>query len=518
MYKKKGYPYYEQFYYTDYLDEKYIENILEHKDKNEYPILNKYLEYRKQKNNDDDKFFLSDFSLFNDVLNLFIDTYSNIISRENAEKTLVINCDLYKDPNNKDLIDDFIDLYNSFELKVKNNDGKVEKLELNINKNYICDFLLIDENKYGKTYKKIYEKYIEMQNKELENLLDIKIDKRIFNDNCKIRINAQQIKENEIFTFDLPKIFNFISVVCNSSYRKIIDTQNYENYNEYEVNLDSIEEIMTDLLLKNKKLLNKELIEFSYDNEVFSNEISDLIKNFKFGDTKINIDDKIIFYNYIIDNDGNNDKYRIIINNFMTLIEYLNKIKKDENNTINGNTKIYEIDIVKNLGNISIDFQNIFNNKDDLIVNKIPNMFDYYLKLIFKYIKKDIEKYQEKKENKKEVDENKMSHSEIKENEEKEKIFFLDEKIIQKLDEIFKKSETIIKKETFGNEIRLFISLVLYREEEKDKDKRIKFNRKNIVDYLKGKDLWDTKIYKHEYFDKNLEEIKSLNIKIKEIL
>ena len=229
MYKKKDYPYYEQFYYPDYLDEKYIENILEYKDKNEYPILNKYLEYRKQKNNDDDKQFLSDFSLFNDVLNLFIDTYSNIISRENAEKTLIINCVLYKDPNNKDLIDDFFDLYNSFEFKVKNNDLNVEKLELNINKNYICDFLLIDENKYGKTYKKIYEKYIEMQNKELENLLDIKIDKRIFNDNCKIRINAQQIKENEIFTFDLPKIFNFISVLCNSSYRKIIDTQNHEN-------------------------------------------------------------------------------------------------------------------------------------------------------------------------------------------------------------------------------------------------------------------------------------------------
>ena len=32
-----------------------------------------------------------------------------------------------------------------------------------------------------------------------------------------------------------------------------------------------------------------------------------------------------------------------------------------------------------------------------------------------------------------------MNHSEIKENEEKENIFFLDEKIIQKLDEILKK-------------------------------------------------------------------------------
>ena len=516
MYKKKDYPYYEYFYYTDYIDEEYIENILEHKDKDEYPILKKYLEYKNQKTNSNDRYFLSDFSIFNDVLNLFIDQYSNIISREYAEKTLIINCDIYKDPNNKDLIDDFIDLYNSFEFEVKNGEGKKEILELNKDKNYICDFLLIDENKYGKTYKEIYEKYIEMQNKELEILLDIKIDKRIFNDNCKIRINAQQIKEDEIFTFDMPKIFNFISVVCNSSYRKIIDTQNYENYNEYEISLDSIEAIMTDLLLKNKKLLNKELIEFSYDNEVFSNEISNFIKNFKFGDTKISIEDKVLFYNYIIDNNGNNDKYKIIINNFISLIKYLNNLKKEENNKINGNTKIYEIDIVKNLGNISIDFQNIFKNKDDLIVNKIPKLFDYYLKIIFKYIKKDIEKHQEKKENNKEADNNKDNHLEIKEKEEGK--IYLDDKKIQKLDEIFKRSDIIIKKESLASVIRLFISLVLYREEEKDKDKRIKFNSKNIIDYLKGKDIWETKIYKDENFEKNLEEIKSLNIKIKEIL
>ena len=46
-YNAKNYPYYEHFYYTDYLDEEYIDNILEHKDKNEYPILSKYLEFKK---------------------------------------------------------------------------------------------------------------------------------------------------------------------------------------------------------------------------------------------------------------------------------------------------------------------------------------------------------------------------------------------------------------------------------------------------------------------------------------
>ena len=237
MYNKKDYPYYEYFYYADYIDEGYIENILEHKDKNDYPILNKYLEYKKNKNNDDDnKYFLSDLSLFNEVINLFNDKYSNKISREYSEKTIIKDCDIYKP--NKDLIDDFIGLYNDFKFEVKNSEGKKEKLKLDVNKNCICDFLIIDENKYGKTYKNIYKKYIELQNKELESLLNIKIDKRIFNENCKIKTNVQQIKENEIFTFDIPKIFNFISVVCNSSYRKIIDTQNYENYNEYEINLE----------------------------------------------------------------------------------------------------------------------------------------------------------------------------------------------------------------------------------------------------------------------------------------
>ena len=511
MYKKKDYLYYENFYYTDYLDEEYIENILEYKDKNEYPILLKYLEYKRKKNIDDDKYFLSDLSIFNEVLNLFSDKYCNQITREYAQNTIIKSSDIYNNKN-QDLIDDFIDLYNSLEIKVTNNDGKEEKLELDVNKNHICDFFLIDENKYGKSYKEIYKKYIKMQNKELEDLINKKIENRIFNENCKIKINVQQIKENEIFTFDIPKIFNFISVVCNSSYRKIIDTGDYENYNEFEINIDTIEDIMTDLLLKNKKLLNDELIEFSYDNEIFSNNVSNLIKNFKYDDTKININDKLIFYNYIIDNKGNNDKYRMIINNFITLIEYLNKTKKEEG--INGNTKIYGISIVKNKKNISDDFLNIFKDKDDLIVNKIPNMFDYYLKIIFKYIKKDIEKYQEQNENKNGVDKNKENIEEIKE----EKNININEKIIQKSDEIFSKKDIIIKKESLASAIRLFISLVLYREQEKDKDKKIKFNKKNIVDYLKGEDLWETRIYKNSEFEKNLGNIKELNIKINGIL
>lgn len=123
--------------------------------------------------------------IFNKVLNLFRDKYSNQISRESAEKTTIINSDLYKNPENKILIDEFIELFNSFNLKEEKGENEKVKMKLNIEKNCICDFLLYDENKYGKTYKKIYEKFIENQNKDLEKLLEKKIDKGIFNDNCK---------------------------------------------------------------------------------------------------------------------------------------------------------------------------------------------------------------------------------------------------------------------------------------------------------------------------------------------
>ena len=90
--------------------------------------------------------------------------------------------------------------------------------------------------------------------------------------------------------------YNFINVVFNSSYRRVIDTGKYEDYNRINLNLESIEKEMTELLLKNKKLLNCDLILFKYNDEIFSNEINDLITNFE---SKYNTSD--------IDNGPSND-------------------------------------------------------------------------------------------------------------------------------------------------------------------------------------------------------------------
>jgi hypothetical protein len=514
--KSKDFPFYEYFYYTDYLNKRYIKKKLKEKDENDYPVLNSYLKNEDDDEVEEDKYSLDNLNDFNKALNLFNDVYSNQITRDEAERQKMNTTDIYRDEKNAKLIDDFIELYNSFEIK----DDEGNNLELDKEKNSIIDFLLIDDNKYGKSYKNIYKEFINRQNNSLEGLLNEKISAGVFNSKSKNRVSVQKIKESEIFTSEnIDKTFT--NAIFNSSYRKYINTQKPENYNEYEIRMEQIESEMTDSILKGKKLLNDDIIRFNFDNEVFTFGIGDLISKFDYKKDPINKDDKVMIYKFIKKNDGNNAKYKIIINNFITLIEYLNRASKDKNNKINGSTKICDIDIVKNLKNISKDFKEIFQEKEpnkkqykknvktnknlkgkknekvnlfgdaNFNVSKITNVFAYFLELIFNYVKKDIEKYQE-------------------ENQEKNSMYNFDDK------------DMIIKKSDLAKAIRLFITLVLYREEENDKNKKIKSNKKNVIDYLKNNDLWESTLYNNETnkmkFEGDLSKLKDLNIKIKEIL
>ena len=326
-YKKEEYPYYEYFYYSDYLDEKYILNkILKIIDNNKYPMINKYLDYNMNKKKEDDKYVLDKLSIFNKVLNLISENYSHKITRECAEKTLLKDTEIYKNAKLAKIIDKFIVFYN--ELKICDNKGNEIKLT---KENKLCDFVIDDNNEVGKTYKKIYKKFIEKQNNEIKEILDIKINEGIFNSNCRNKINVQQIKEDEIFNLNSSEKFSFIDIIYNSSYRKVIDTQNEKDYNSFEINLLDIEEDMTELLLKNKKLLNEDLIiDFSYNNEIFDNQVNDLIITFKrnYNCIDTSLDDKKYLYSCVKENKENLEIYEDIINNFIILIEHLKISKK----------------------------------------------------------------------------------------------------------------------------------------------------------------------------------------------
>ena len=539
-YDKEKYPNYENFYYTDYLDEENVKKLLEHMNKDKYLILNRYLEYtenekknmNKKKKEDKDYYSLDNLNIFISVLNLYNEKYSHLISREYAETKIIEDEEIYR--SNTKLIEKFIKFFNKIkeneskknkektEIKKPNKNKKDKKTEDKIeedkrnkkldeksilklsDKSHLSDFLLDPENKYGKSYKLILQKFIERQNDELTNLLERKIIDGKIDVNGGNRINIQQIKEDEIFTFNVPDKFSFINETSNSSYRKIIDNKNYEIYNQYEINFDIIEDRMTNLLLKNKKLLKDDIIEFSYNNELFTYEITDTITSFKdnYYIEDISDDDKVVIYKYIDTIDGNKDLYKKLIDDFMTLIKYLVN-KKEENVMIAEiNTKIEN--------NISPEFMQIFEGQKYLIISKTSELFKCFLKLIFNDIKEEIEEYVIEnidKNTEKKLEDELNSYFEIKEEDDDEDN---DNKINKEND------KKIINKDNLLSAIKRFMALVLFREN--DKENKIKLNKKNIINYLVQEDLWGKGMCKDEKFNKDLNNLKKFDIQINRII
>jgi hypothetical protein len=135
--ENKEYPFYKYFYYTDYLNEKYISDKLSHMDESQYPLLKLYLDNKN--NNDtseDNKYSPDSLLLFCDTLNLINNTYFNNISQDQAKKKKLKEEEIYM--KNKDIIDKFIKFYNSLEI-----DGNQLSTD-----NHICDFLVDDTNNF----------------------------------------------------------------------------------------------------------------------------------------------------------------------------------------------------------------------------------------------------------------------------------------------------------------------------------------------------------------------------------
>ena len=85
------------------------------------------------------------------------------------------------------------------------------------------------------------------------------------------------------------------------------------------------------------------------------------------------------------------------------------------------------------------------------------------------------------------------------------------------INEYYQKSKKhLIIKAEFARAIRLFTTLVLFLEE--DKENKLKNNRNNVVNYLKAPDLWNKETFEDQNFGKNLIELKSINAPINQII
>ena len=323
--------------------------------------------------------------------------------------------------------------------------------------------------------------------------MDIKVSKALFDNNCKIRINIQQIDERNIFTLQLPKNVSIIDILFNSSYRKILDSNNLNNksYREYEINYDIIEENMTDLLLNNKKLFNEQITEFIYNNELFSVHLTALTTSFKerYIYTDITIFDKVVLYKFSEENKANVNLSKNMVNDFVTLLKYLNGQRKEKNkeSEIKEEDKI-SILIENNLkDSVKPEFIQIFKNNDGLTVNKASSIFNYYLKTVYENIKTELDKYQEK----------------------------LSDTSKEAINNYYQKKEPINKKD-IAYAIRIFATLVL--SQEKDKKNKIQSNHNNLVNYLRVSELWAKDIYDNPDFNKKLNELKLWNVEVNQAI
>ena len=332
----------------------------------------------------------------------------------------------------------------------------------------ISNFLIDDNNEFGKSYKAIYKRFIDLQNKGINDLLDVKIDGGAFDCNCKQKIRIQNIKEDEIFILNLPKKFSFINILFNNSYRKIIDNNDYKSYNQYNVNLDFIEDNLTEFLLKNKKLLDEKdnITNFVYKNEEFNLDNIDIVTTFnkKFEARDLTIDDKVILYKFCMDNQENIILVKNLIEDFNSFIIFINNTRKDDaiNKEITEDTKIQNILNYLKEGAISEQFKEFIKDRDTFTVDKLANIFEYFLVSIFITIKNDINNYQ--------IELQEEQISEI-------KSYFDQEK------------KRIIKKNILSKALRLLITLVLAKDE--DKENKIKQNKNNIVKINQVLTLYD---------------------------
>ena len=156
------YPFYKYFLYTNFV----LENNIESPDKNsEYITLGRYLNRNKYdvkiKN-------LKSLNIFNRFNNLVIDTYSNIITKEEAEKIKI------EELINGDNIEERKSIYEEYFKELKEIDKDLDLIQKK--EDSLSKFIINKNSDEGKKLIEIYKKYIKEQNELINEIATKKHD------------------------------------------------------------------------------------------------------------------------------------------------------------------------------------------------------------------------------------------------------------------------------------------------------------------------------------------------------
>ena len=195
-----------------------------------------------------------------------INTYSYKLSRVNAKKKKLKDELNIVDDKIKKQSEYFIDAYNnSLDLSTKYMcKPKLPERKID-DDDYLAYFLNDDgENDYGMRIASIYQNFISFQNEFLDNIYEsIKFSGKnyYYTKNITKEILAQNATKNEVVSLNIETdtYSSFYEIYSNYSNRDIFELNeneykiNYKNFRKINYDLDSIENVLAEILLTGKK-------------------------------------------------------------------------------------------------------------------------------------------------------------------------------------------------------------------------------------------------------------------------
>ena len=456
------YPYYKNFLYSDYPDNKFYKENLEKKDKEKYPVINIFLERNNNKNK-----FGKEFRCFNFVIKSLINQYLGVITEEEAKKQPFKNSNVYKRYQKES------------ELFIKIMNKKYNELQLTEDSslaNYFKD----------EKYINLYKEYAKNQNSSLKEIIE-KIN--AVNYDCLEcqEINIQEAQKDDLLTLEFENESESQEIFLMNTSKEIYGSNSkikYNNYNLYSVNFDNIERILVDKLIRNACFFKTdEIVEMKYSGKDYLNDGIYELNKIKDMNQEMDEKDKIGFLIYYEKKLKDNLPSCLEINGSLkNIIAYvLKNIKK-----INKNESIYNV--IEGGGfpyreSINKDFKEFMKDNQNIKVTKLSSLFKYLEMLYFELAMKDTLEFKEK----------------------------LNDEIKERINKYYSgKTGELITKGTLSNIIIKFILNIKMSQ----KIEVIQMDD-NLFSYLNNEYLWTEDIYQDKRFKKECEDYINLNILVK---
>ena len=492
------FPYYYEFLSIPLVKENDIKELLKTIENAEkkYPVLCSYLNTNKKHIE-----YLQTFNQVNNFVNYTIEHYSNAISREEARNRKIIE-EINKNNIPKNLFNEFLKAFN--EQKLYNIATQFDchsfqfKLREFTKDDPLSNFLIDNGvQDYGMQLAGLYQKYITYQNNFLDNVIyNIPENNNIggekleyLKEKIKEEINPQRANKYNVLSFEITteNYNSFLEMVLFYSYKDSFKKNfefDFSIKDKIKFNLEEIEEQLEYLLLPGKKKFSNKLDFVIYQYEGFRNQNSSILSTFigKYPQKKLNKEEERILYDFRSEQ-YSTDSIKKILFSIQLMITFYNEQVNLELNTLISET----INDFPHYFKIPDDTMNLF--KNHFTISNIISVYEYFELLCFGEFRKNID----------------PSYKEQISEEKKEKIerYFLTHK------------ESLLNKLNICTTIRRFISrsLVGIRE-----DLEIGANIELFGILIYKEDCWDKHLYTNYSFNKEIEDLQTLDVKVGEIL